>query len=72
VRDGVHIPVQRFQCVTLLNADTGAIEAISLWAGESVAGVRRMQPVASIVRELAGEAERLLERGPAVVQGAIG
>ena len=32
-----------------------------LWAGESVSGVKRVQP-AEIVRELAGEAESLLRR----------
>ena len=32
------------------------------WAGESVGGVKRLQPAAEIVRELAGEAERLLRR----------
>ena len=41
---------------------TGAIEAMSLWAGESVGGVKRVQPAAEIVRELAGEAEALLRR----------
>jgi hypothetical protein len=35
------------------------------WAGESVGGETRVQPAAEIMRELAGEAERLLRRwGP--------
>ena len=43
---------------------TGAIEAMSLWAGESVGGVKRGQPAAEIIQELAGEAARLkLEDG---------
>jgi hypothetical protein len=35
---------------------------MSLWAGESVSGVTRVQPAREIVRELAEEAERLLRR----------
>ena len=35
---------------------------MSLWEGESVGGVRRVQPAAAIVREVADEAERLLRR----------
>ena len=41
---------------------TGTIEAMSLWAGESVGGVTRVQPAAEIVRELEAETERLLRR----------
>ena len=72
VRDGVRMPVQRFECVTPLSSDTGAVEAMPLWAGESVDGVRRMQPAADIVRELAAEAELFLERAPTATQVAIG
>jgi NAD(P)H-dependent flavin oxidoreductase YrpB (nitropropane dioxygenase family) len=60
VRDGVSEPIKRFQIVTPRDTDTGAIEAMSLWAGESVGSVRRMQPAAEIMRELVDEAERLL------------
>jgi hypothetical protein len=35
---------------------------MSLWAGESVGRVTRVQPAAEIVAELADEAERLLRR----------
>jgi hypothetical protein len=35
---------------------------MALWAGESVSGVKRVQPAAEIVGELAEEAERLLQR----------
>jgi nitronate monooxygenase len=41
---------------------TGKIEAMALYAGESVAGVREVMPAAAIVRELAEGAERLLGR----------
>ena len=41
---------------------TGAVEAMPLWAGESVGGVTRAQPAAEILQELAEEAERLLRR----------
>jgi nitronate monooxygenase len=41
---------------------TGAIETMPHWAGESVDGVKNVQPAAEIVRELADEAKRLLRR----------
>jgi NAD(P)H-dependent flavin oxidoreductase YrpB (nitropropane dioxygenase family) len=41
---------------------TGHIEAMSLWAGESVGGVKRIQPAADIVMELVEDAEKLLQR----------
>ncbi len=39
---------------------TGDIDAMPLWAGESVDGVKRVQKAGEIMRELAGEAETLL------------
>ena len=63
--DGDRVPVRRFQKLTITRHVTGAIEAMPHWAGESVGGVTRVQPAAEIVRELAGDAERLLRRwGP--------
>ena len=59
---GQRFPVRRFDTNGVGRGFTGAIEAMSLWAGESVGGVTRVQPAAEIVRELAGEAERLLRR----------
>jgi NAD(P)H-dependent flavin oxidoreductase YrpB (nitropropane dioxygenase family) len=59
---GERAPIHRFQKVTVTRNVTGAVEAMSLWAGESVGGVTRVQPAAEIVRDLAGEAERLLKR----------
>lgn len=40
----------------------GRIEAMACYAGQSVSGVRRVQPAAEIVAELAGGAEALLKR----------
>jgi hypothetical protein len=41
---------------------TGEIDAMALYAGESVGGVTRVQPAAEIVHELAEGAEQLLRR----------
>ena len=60
--EGTREALLRFYPDAINRGTTGAIEAMSLWAGESVGGVRRVQPAAEIVRELTGEAERLLRR----------
>jgi nitronate monooxygenase len=54
--------IHRFQIGAATKYTTGAIEAMALWAGESVDGIKKVQPVAEIVREMAGEAEKLLRR----------
>jgi nitronate monooxygenase len=59
---GKKFPVRRFEIGVPLATTIGAIEAMPHWAGESVVGVKRVQPVADIVRELSGEAEELLKR----------
>lgn len=41
---------------------TGAIEAMALYAGESVGSVQRIEPATAIVREIVEEAARLLQR----------
>lgn len=41
---------------------TGEIDAMPLWAGESVGGVKRVQGASEIVRELVEEAEILLQQ----------
>ena len=51
------MPIVRFQGGVPDKTTTGAIEAMSLWAGESVGAVKRVQPAAEIVRELVEEAE---------------
>jgi NAD(P)H-dependent flavin oxidoreductase YrpB (nitropropane dioxygenase family) len=55
-------PIRRFESYTIKKSVTGAIEAMPHWAGESVNGVKEVQPATDIVRELADEAERLLRR----------
>ena len=42
------------------SATTGNVDAMALYAGESVANVTSVQPAAEIVAELADGAERLL------------
>ncbi len=57
------VPLRRFQGnFTVSKRVTGTIEAMPLWAGESVIGVRGVQPAAEIVHELTGTAEELLRR----------
>ena len=59
---GDRVPVRRFEKLAITRHVTGTIEAMPHWAGESVGAVKRVQPAAAIVRELAGEAEQLLRR----------
>src|SRR5438309_1163903 len=56
----VRVPVRRGDSVVADRTTTGEIDAMPLWAGESVGGVKRLQPAGEIVRELADEAEALL------------
>jgi NAD(P)H-dependent flavin oxidoreductase YrpB (nitropropane dioxygenase family) len=59
---GKRLPIARFQGVPPpTKAVTGAVEAMVLYAGQSVGDVRRVQPAAEIVRELVEGAERLLQ-----------
>jgi NAD(P)H-dependent flavin oxidoreductase YrpB (nitropropane dioxygenase family) len=60
--DGSRVPLHRLEPEVASTGATGAIEAMPLWAGESVGGVTRVQPAAQIVAELAGEAQQLLRR----------
>ena len=55
-------PVPRFASLAPTRETTGTVEAMALYAGQSVASVRDRTPTATIVRELADEAERLLRR----------
>jgi NAD(P)H-dependent flavin oxidoreductase YrpB (nitropropane dioxygenase family) len=56
------LPLPRFAVPTPTMGTTGHIEAMALYAGESVGAVRRIQPAAEIVHELSDAAERLLRR----------
>jgi nitronate monooxygenase len=54
--------IPRWAPLPIHTSVTGAIETMPHWAGESVEGVKKVQPAAEIVRELADEAEQLLRR----------
>ncbi|MBV9171618.1 MAG: nitronate monooxygenase [Chloroflexi bacterium] len=58
--DGTRVPVPRLRGLAVDRSATGTIEAMSLFAGESVGAVRDVQFARDIVRELAADAERLL------------
>jgi NAD(P)H-dependent flavin oxidoreductase YrpB (nitropropane dioxygenase family) len=55
-------PVPRLSPPAPGRAATGRIDAMALYAGQSVGAVQRLQPAATIVRDLAQGAERLLRR----------
>jgi hypothetical protein len=55
---GRRLPVPRFSVVAPNRSTRGRIEAMALYAGESVGAVRRVQPAAEIVLELARGAGR--------------
>jgi NAD(P)H-dependent flavin oxidoreductase YrpB (nitropropane dioxygenase family) len=59
---GVHRVVHPFDAAAPARYYTGHIDAMPHWAGEGVGAVRRVQPAAEIIREIAGEAEDLLKR----------
>jgi NAD(P)H-dependent flavin oxidoreductase YrpB (nitropropane dioxygenase family) len=59
---GRHVPIHRFDAWEIHKGVTGEIEAMSLWAGESVDGVKKVQTAAEIIDELVSEAEALLGR----------
>ena len=58
----VQVPVPRFAAIPLLTTTTGHIDAMCQFAGEGVGGVKGVKPAREIVRELAGEAEKLLQK----------
>ena len=49
----MRLPVPRFGSIPPTEGSTGAIEAMSLYAGQSVGAVTRIVPAAEIVAELA-------------------
>lgn len=59
---GHRAPVHRLEPLPVMRDTTGSVEAMSLWAGESVAGVTKLQPAAEIIQELTEESEQLLRR----------
>ena len=54
--------VVRYQSATARSDHEGDIEAFPLWAGQGVGLVNKVQPAGEIVREIAGDAQRTLER----------
>ena len=60
--DEREFPVQRFGIAVPDRTATGQVEAMSLFAGQSVGGVKRVTPAREIIEELVMEAEDLLSR----------
>jgi nitronate monooxygenase len=58
--DGAGQPVVRYSSTSPNAGMTGDVEAVSLWAGQSVGLVDRVRPAGDIVRELAEEAAAAL------------
>ncbi|MFQ5955553.1 MAG: NAD(P)H-dependent flavin oxidoreductase, partial [Kiloniellales bacterium] len=54
--------VVRYQSTTARSDHEGDIEAFPLWVGQGVGLVNRVQPAGEIVREIAEDAKRTLER----------
>lgn len=54
------MPVPRFGVAPPLAESSGAVEAMAMYAGESVRFVRRVEPAGDIVSEIAEGAEELL------------
>lgn len=59
---GTSVPVPRFSVLVPTRATTGSIDAMALYAGESVADVAGVVPAAEIVREIAAGADEALRR----------
>jgi len=55
-------PIVRYRSYTPGADAEGDIDALSLWAGQSVALVHKVQPAAEIVREIVSEAQTILRR----------
>jgi NAD(P)H-dependent flavin oxidoreductase YrpB (nitropropane dioxygenase family) len=58
---GTPIPIERLSVIAPTIETTGAIEAMALYAGESVGSVRRVAPAATIVADLVAAAAALLD-----------
>ncbi|HXC50622.1 MAG TPA: nitronate monooxygenase [Candidatus Limnocylindrales bacterium] len=64
---GVAYPIPRLAVPVPTRETTGHVDAMALYAGESVSAVERVEPAADIVRELCDGAAALLERAAAEV-----
>ena len=58
---GQRLEVPRHAGVAPVASATEGIEAMALFAGQGVGSVTELRPAATIVRELAGGAQRLLQ-----------
>jgi NAD(P)H-dependent flavin oxidoreductase YrpB (nitropropane dioxygenase family) len=61
------IPIQRFMSLPPSSRVTGDIESMALLAGQTVGLVKEIKSAATIVRELADEATRLIEQRLSVI-----
>ena len=61
-------PVARYDSGAPLRGAAGDIDAMVMYAGQGVGGLRRIQPAAEIVREIAAEAAAAVRRLSAIVQ----
>lgn len=59
---GEPLPIPRFAALPPNQATAGRIDAMALYAGESVTAVTAITPAADVVREIATQAEQLLHR----------
>jgi nitronate monooxygenase len=64
------MPLPRWSVPSPTRQTTGAIDAMALYAGESVSAVKSMQPAAEIVKELAEQAEQHLRQWVTRLGGA--
>ena len=58
------MPIPRFSVYPPTGSTTGRVDAMALYAGESVGAVKRVQPAAEILRELAEGAESVQRSRP--------
>ncbi len=63
--NGQVLEIQRLSVFPPTRGATGHVEAMALYAGESVAAIDRVQPAGGIVREIVDGARSLLGAGPA-------
>ena len=60
-------PIVRYATTAPHAAVAGDIEALPLWAGQSVGLVRDVAPAAAIVRRIAAEAKVAIDRAAATI-----
>jgi len=61
-RSGSQGPIERYRAYTPAPDAEGDMDALSMWAGQGVGLVRKVQPAAEIVREIRDEARAILAR----------